>query len=409
MAVDVIMPKLGLTMEEGTLVRWLKSPGDSIRAGEALFEVETDKVTLEVEATTTGILYEIVAGEGATVPVGAVVARLRSTDGEAKADDLPALAENRSQAHRITLEGDHPGCHVPQAQSVAAAPLSPSKAEQDDKVPVSWRARRVAKRHDIDADSLFPGRGPGGRVVEKDILEAVTSRSVTENGRGLKLTAVGRLGKKQKPESYTSMQFSSLSVEIIADALLDLKRRLGGYVRDRSGVRLAFDDILIKIAASALQAYPGMNAVWFDEQVHLNSEIKIGLTIATDKGMATMVLRAPAQMTLSQIAAERARLATEASQGLLAVEDTLDAALHIANLGMFGVDRYQPTVIPPQSCILAVGAIKERPVGFDGELMLKPTVHLTLTYDQRVIDSFTAAAFLRHVTMLIEQPCTMLL
>jgi len=416
MPFEVIMPKLGLTMTEGTIARWLKQVGDRVEPGEPLFEVETDKVTLEVEAEVSGVLSQILVSEGETVPVTEKVA-LIATTGERfpKAEAPPAMpratpvARRLAQAHGIELNrltGTGPKGEIT-AQDVRRAAETKAQPRQP-RIRASWRARRLAREQGIDLAQLAPGRGPEGRIVEKDVLEALAARRVEPSAEWVELTRAQRITAERMSQSFRTVPHFYLTVEAQAEHLLDLRQRLLPVVEQKVGVRLTLSDILVRIVAIALREHPRLNAAWEDGRVRLNHEVNVGLATATEGGLLVPVIRQADRKSLSEIAAERATLVAKAEEGRLTLDEISGGTFTLTNLGMYGIDQFQAIINPPQSGILAVGRVKERPVGVDGQLALKPTVFLTLSCDHRVLDGTMAAAFLQRVVELIEEPYALL-
>lgn len=411
MPVEVIMPKLGLTMAEGTIARWLKRVGDRVEPGEPLFEVQTDKVTMEVEAEVGGVLHQILVPEGEMVPVTRTVAFIATPD-EAPSRPLPKatpVAERMAREHGVDLgrlQGTGPRGQIT-ARDVRRA-LEAQREPRRPLVRASWRARRLAREHGINLAELAPGRGPEGRIVEKDVLEALAAREAAPAGEWLELTPVQRVAAERMAQSFSTVPHFYLTVEAQAEHLLDLRERLLPMVEGRTGVRLTLSDILIKIVAMALREHPRANGVWEEGRVRLNREVNVGLATATKEGLIVPVIRQADRKSLSEIAAERASLTAKAQEGRLTLDEISGATFTLTNLGMYGVDQFHAIINPPQSAILAVGRVKERPVGVDGQLTLKPTVFLTFSCDHRALDGAVAAAFLQRVVELIEEPYALL-
>ncbi len=446
MAVDLIMPKLGLTMEEGTVVRWLVAEGDPVEKGQSVLEVETDKVVIEVEATASGVMGPLLVDEGQTVPLTTLLARIYTP------------GEEVSRRAQVEMETPRPDKTGPAVKSVArATPLARRIAEKEgvdlSSVPVrrsgkrvraedvrvvqakgpgdrvkppvfqknrvsgqrvfsSPRARKRARELGVDWRNL-PGSGPRGRVVEKDVLHAAQAarpgpipalkgeeREVTWETP----TTVQRITAERMVASFGNAPHFYLSAEVRAEALLDVRARLLPLVEGRVGVRLTITDLLVKILGAALAEYPRANALWDEGRIGLQRQVNVGVAVATEAGLVVPVLHQADRKSLAQIASERANLVEKARVGKLSVDDLSGGTFTFTNLGMFRVDAFQAILNPPQSAILAMGRIAERPVVAEGRLVACPTAMLSLSCDHRVLDGALAAQFLGRVVELIEEP-----
>jgi pyruvate dehydrogenase E2 component (dihydrolipoamide acetyltransferase) len=425
MAVDLIMPKLGLTMEEGTVVCWLVAEGDQVEKGQPVLEVETDKVVVEVEATASGVMGPLLVGEGKTVPIITLLARIyapgEKVEEEAPAPQITPLARRMAEKKGVALSSipAYRSDRRVRAEDVQAALAKrPGDSRRTgQRIFSSPRARNRARELGVDWRGLS-GSGPRGRVVEKDVLQA--ARAATRPGPPpspvLPLkdevrdvtwetpTTVQRITAERMIASFGSAPHFYLIAEIQADALLDLRARLLPSIETQTGVRLTITDLLVKILATALAKYPRANAFWDEGRIGLNRQVNVGVAVATDVGLVVPVLREADRKSLSQIASERAQLVEKAHTGTLSVDDLSGGTFTLTNLGMFRVDAFQAILNPPQSAILAIGRIAERPAVVGGQLVARPTAVLSLSCDHRVLDGALAAQFLGRVVELIEQP-----
>jgi pyruvate dehydrogenase E2 component (dihydrolipoamide acetyltransferase) len=427
MAVDLIMPKLGLTMEEGTVVHWLVAEGDQVEKGHAVLEVETDKVVVEVEATASGIIGPLLVGEGQTVPVTTLLARiyapgekiepeataLRKTGDEVPAPRITPVARRVAEKEGVDLSsipvrGPGERIRARDIQSVQAKRQGAGRPTRQ-RIFSSPRARKRARELGVDWWGLA-GSGPRGRVVEKDVLRGATPSPTLplEEGKGEVIwetpTMVQRLTAERMVASFGSAPHFYLSAEVHADALLDLRSRLLPLIEGRTGVRLTITDLLVKILGAALAEYPRANAFWEDGRIGLNRQVNVGIAVATGAGLVVPVLGHANSKSLSQIASERAQLVEKARSGTLSMDDLSGGTFTLTNLGMFRVDTFQAILNPPQSAILAVGRIVERPAVVDGQLVARAAAVLSLSCDHRVLDGALAAQFLGRVVELIEEP-----
>ena len=395
MAAEVVMPKLGLTMEEGTILQWVKREGDPVAAGETILQIETDKVTVDIESPVSGTLGPILSPEGATVPVGQVITHVL-----ARGEAAPAA---RASA-------------APAAESAAAArePVSGAGAARSRNVAASPAARRVAAELGVDLATVT-GSGPQGRIMEEDVRRAAEQRRAkpdTAAGPAVSPPArparpargVRRITAERMTHSFTTAPHFYLSVEADAASLVKMRERLLAPIEQKAGVRVTVSDLLVKIVAQALEEHPEVNAVWDGADVRTLDTIDLGLAVATERGLIVPVLRDVNHKSLVQLAADRHALVEKARAGTLSLQDVEGGSLTISNLGTFAVDQFHAIINPPQSAILAVGRIKERPFAAEGQLTLRPTVFLSLSIDHRVLDGAQAAQFLGRLTALIEEP-----
>jgi pyruvate dehydrogenase E2 component (dihydrolipoamide acetyltransferase) len=402
MELDVIMPRLGLTMEEGTLVRWLKKAGEPVKAGEVIFEVETDKSIQEVESPRDGYLLEILVEEGSIVPVATPVARLSSPPVIASAlregiSPSPAAPDSSF----TPLPGAKPGNSS--SEPLPAQPPS-SPGPERSRPFVSWRARRLARESGIDLGALGPGSGPQGRIIERDIQRAIGWKDLSEPDEWIELTHLQRVTSERMQQSFSSVPHFYLSVEVNAESLLKLRQEQLALVQQAYAVRLTLSDILVKIAAQALMKHPRANASWMDGKLRLNRAIHIGLATAVPHGLLVPVIHHADRKSMGEIAQVRERLTHQAQHGKLAPDELSGGSFTLTNLGMYGIDQFQAIINPPQSVILAVGRIKERPWAENGQLVLKPVFFITLSCDHRVLDGVSGAAFLADLVKLVEAP-----
>lgn len=435
---EVILPKLGLTMEEGTIVRWLKAEGDTVEQGEVLFEVQTDKVVMEVECPASGILGRILVGEDETVPIAQVVAYIvapgeevpesvaeTAPEQKAAVGELPPLPEQEAGAVMATpaarrlardrgldlakMTGTGQDGMIIKQDVVAAEKRARdtgiAAGESRPRPKASPAARRIAREQGIALEAV-PGSGPDGRIIEQDVLgfAAEGVRPALEGGQLVSPNQVHKLMAERMTESFSSAPHFYLSVEVNAAALVELRQRLLPICEKKRDVRVTFTDLLIRLVASTLRAHPYANATWEDGKIRLFQEINLGLATAVDEGLVVPVIRGADKLSLTQTAATRSELAAKAAEGRLSLDEVTGGTFTLTNLGMLGVDIFQAIINPPQSAILATGRIAERPVVEDGEVVARPTIHLTLSVDHRVVDGATGARFLQDLRRVIEDP-----
>lgn len=387
MARDLVMPQLGLTMTEGKVLRWYKQAGESFAAGEPLFEVETDKVNMDVEASEAGQLREIAIPLNEVVPVGAVIATY-----------LPAGEQT--------------------ATAAASAP------DREARVPVSPRARAAARKLGLDLGRV-PGSGPGGRIVEQDVLRAAEARPSAspapaaptgpaaprppETAGLVPLTRLRRIAAERMTESFRSAPHFYLTREVDASALLAVKGALAPVLAKRGFPELTITDLLLKAMALAIGERPEVNASWVDGQIHRHTGIAIGVAVSLEEGLIVPVLRNVEALGIAEIVRRRSELVERARSGHLKAGDLEEASATLTNLGMHGVDQFQPILNPPESLIVATGRIRDRVVAINGAPAVRPTMFCTVAADHRVLDGALAARFLASFAELLENPGLLLL
>ncbi len=371
---DVIMPALGMAQETGKVLRWLKAEGDSVVKGEPLLEIETDKVTVEVEAPADGRLAGISALEGDDVPVGETIAVLLAS-GESLPEAVPAA--------------------LPAGAPDVAAPAVASVHARARRALASPKARRLAAEQGVDIGSLA-GSGPGGAVVAADVEEL---RSVTP--KGADVPAVWRLMAERTTESWRSVPHFYVRREVDASRLVSWR----ASVRAKPGQeRVSHTDLLVKLVAETLRRHPRVNATWYDGAAVQAEQINVGIAVAVDDGLVVPVVHDADQLSLRDAVARRIELVEAARSGRLRPADVTGATFTISNLGMYGVDSFDAIVNAPQAAILAVGRIVDRIVPIDGEPAVRPVMNLSLSFDHRMVDGARGAEFLDTLASLVEEP-----
>ena len=390
MAVEVVMPKFGLTMTEGTIQQWFKAEGDGITAGEALFEVETEKVLYEIEAPADGTVAKLLYAVEAVVGVGLPVAVLAEAG-----EDVAEIAARYADA--AGAQAAPTPASPPEA---APAAESATPADRPKRVPVTPAARKLAKEHAIDLDRVT-GSGPRGRITREDVQKIIDSggqpaptpaptADETQPLRGMRKVIAERM--------HQSLQGSAqltITSEVDVSELIDRRQA----VRQEFGV--TYTDFIVQACAHALRQHPRMNATLEDGTLHLNRGIHVGLAVALDEGLIVPVVRDADRKSLKEIAGEAKTLAEKARAGRLTLEDVSGGTFTVSNLGMYGVDAFTPILNTPQTGILGVGRIVEKPALSRGEIAKRSTMVLSLTFDHRVIDGAPAGAFLQTVADLL--------
>jgi pyruvate dehydrogenase E2 component (dihydrolipoyllysine-residue acetyltransferase) len=418
MALEVTLPRLGQGMESGTIVRWLKSEGDPVEKGEALYELDTEKVTQEVEADASGVLLKILAQEGEEIEVGKRIAVIGEEGedvpaGEAEegpageAEEAPA-AEAEQEVDEDEREEGSPGQARDEerergrkASAEQAAQAEEPARTNGGRLKASPLARRIARERGIDLRALT-GTGPEGRIVAEDVERATAAPAHAPaaapplEAEVVKLTSLRRTIARRLTEAWEAPAFQ-ISMSADMTRALALRERV-----KEDGVTVT--DLLVKLAAIALLRHREVNAHFAGDELRIFPSAHVGLAVATERGLLVPVLREAERKPVTELAVERAQLVTRAREGKLAQEDLEGGTFTISNLGMYGVEQFIAVLNPPQAAILAVGAIEQRPVLEEGEFVPRPLMSLTLTCDHRAVDGAKAAEFLREVKTLLEEP-----
>ncbi len=404
MAVEVKLPRLGQGMESGTIVRWLKSEGDAVAKGEPLYELDTDKVTQEVEAEADGVLLSIVVADG-EVDVGTTVAIIGAPD-----EDVSGLV-----TRAVGGDGGVPAAAPVVAAPVVAAPVvavpvpsEEAREEREERVKASPLARRIARERGIDL-SIVTGTGPEGRVVAEDVEQAAVAPAVPAARAPapaeievVQLTSIRRTIARRLTEAWEAPVFQ---LTVTADATeLDGTRERMLELLGESDVKPTVNDVLTRLVAAALTRHRAVNALFIEGEIHRYPSANVGIAVATPNGLVVPVVRDANRKSVQEIAAARADLVSRAREGKLQFADLEEGTFTISNLGMYGIDQFVAVLNPPQVAILAVGSIEERPLVVEGGLEIAPTMTMTLTCDHRAIDGSEGAEFLRTVKTLVEAP-----
>src|SRR5262245_21186268 len=454
MPTNVIMPALEMAQETGKVLRWIKSPGDRVIKGESIVEIETDKVTVEIEAPASGILRDITAHAGDVVPVGKTIA-LIVTAAEVGASGAAPTAAPPTTAPRASAAAGSASAAVAagaetnaSAGAVKASPLARKLAEQHgvdltrmktasgriEKADVlayverrssglaasarltaaSPKARRLAAERGIDLQ-VVRGSGPGGAVLAADIQAAKVAAPMVaaasepraaeaRRAEGVGVSNVWRIMAERMTASWTSAPHFYLVREVNVSRLISWRER----VSKQTGARITYTDLLVRLVDATLTRHPGANASWKDGAIIRNADINIGVAVAIEDGLVVPVLHRADALSLADIAGRREDLVSRAQAGKLRPADIQGGGFTISNLGMYGVDAFDAIVNPPQAAILAVGRIADRVVALNGQPAVQPTMVLTLSCDHRVLDGARGAQFLGALADLIEEPLALL-
>jgi pyruvate dehydrogenase E2 component (dihydrolipoamide acetyltransferase) len=404
MAHSIVMPALEMAQETGKLLSWRKKEGDAIAKGEPLLDIETDKAVVEIESPADGILAGVKAHAGDVIPVGQTIGWIVNL-GEKPPEEAVSISGRRMDSKTT------PAASAAVNTSAAQAAPAASSAR------ISPKARRLAREHGVEL-SRVRGTGGEGEILAEDILAFLSSggspagaaaptRSETPQAEARAtqpLTQVARLMAERTTQSWTSAPHFFVSREINADALLSAREKFGPAIEKERGVRLSHTDLLVAAVARALEKYPLVNASWTGDGIRLHPEINVGIAMAVEGGVVVAAIPGANRKKLGEIATMRRDLTDRARAGKLRPADITGATFTISNLGMYQVDAFTAIIVAPQAAILAVGAIADRVVPFDGKPAIRPMMTLTLSCDHRVFDGARAALFLNDLAAAIVEP-----
>ena len=452
MPITVTMPRLSDTMEVGTVVQWHVKEGDKVSPGDVLADIETDKATMELEAFDEGTVAKLAASQGQAVNVGDPiviiaeegedVAEAAKAGGAAKSESKSeSKSEPKSEAKQAeggsTSSASAGTATAPAPQTNGSTNGSHGSHGDGGRIFASPLAKKIAGEHNVDLSGI-DGTGPSGRIVKKDVEQAIQSGGAMESG-GVAARAPSRPQPELPPigaalqdntvalsnmrgtiakrlvESKQSIPHYQVTVEADMDALLDLREQLNEQL-SAQGVKLTVNDFLVRACALAMHQHPFVNSSWDGSKnppsIRQHGEVNIGVAVALPEerggGLVVPVLRNTDRMGLRTISGETRRLAKKAREKGLSVEDMDGSTFTISNLGMFGVSHFTAIINPPNACILAVGAAREIPVVRDGQLMIGSVMSMTMSSDHRIVDGAMAAQYLNTVKGMLEAPATLL-
>jgi pyruvate dehydrogenase E2 component (dihydrolipoamide acetyltransferase) len=413
MATDVKLPRLGQGMESGVIVRWLKSEGEPVAKGEPLYELDTDKVTQEVESELDGVLTKIVVPEG-DVEVGATVAVIESDGASPAPADAQAEAPREAPAEDSPADAAEAPAPAPEPAPAAAPPGADGRtAAAPARLKASPLARRMARERGVDLASL-QGTGPEGRILADDVERAASGAAAPAipstaspalpagEVETVPLTSIRKTIARRLTEAWSAPVFQ-LGVSADMTEVLALREQLVERLAE-GDAKPTVNDVLVKLAGAALMRHIPVNATFTGEEIQRHPNAHVGIAVAAPQGLVVPVIRDADRRTVQEIARARADLVGRARDNKLTLQDMEGGTFTISNLGMFGVEQFTAVLNPPQVAILAVGAVKDEPVVTDGELDIAPIVRMVLTCDHRAIDGADGAQFLQTLVALIEQP-----
>lgn len=392
MVTDVVMPRYSLTMEKGTVVKWLKREGEAVEKGEPLVEVEADKVTTEVESPVSGFLLRISAPEETEIPVGNPIAFI----GE-PGEPIPEIEAIHGE--KAAREAEGVGLQREEALGRREKEVKKTRAS-----PV---ARRLAKQHGVDLAEVR-GTGPKGRITKEDVLRFVDlardARIVKEvlPLKGMQKTIAERMARSIKTAAHCSV-----TIEVDASRMIGLRQRMNAGLETEGKPGVSYTNMLVKAVAAALKENLILNSTLEGDRLKVFEDVNVGIAVEVENdrtsGLLVPVVRRADKKSLYEIAEETRSIFERAKAGRASHEDLTGGTFTITNLGMYGVESFLPIINPPETAILGVGAIREKPALIEGEINMKPLVNLTLSFDHRVVNGASAARFMQRLKQILEK------
>ena len=424
----MIMPKMGDGMEEGTLLRWLKQVGDDVSAGDMIAEIETDKVSLEIEATETGKLARFLVEEGATVPINTPIVVIGADDGAAPAAEAPAPAAAPAPVAAATPE-PAPAPQPAPAPAAAPAPQVLDRAP-GERLRASPLVRRLAIEHGLDLGQI-PGTGPGGRIVKDDVMPYISGAKLAPlaaaapaapaptsaapaavapqapvgrpAGEVKEMSRIRKTTARRMIEAKQTIPHFYVTIDVDMTKAVAFRKQVNDQIEEKEN-KVSFNDLVVKAAALALRNFPALNQSYEGDTVYTHSNIDINLAVAIDNGLIAPFIPDADQKSLGTIARMSKDLAGRARSGELEMHEYQGGTFTISNLGMFDIDEFIAIINPPQAAILAVGSIREQPVVRDGEIAVGHRMKLSLSADHRLSDGAEVARYLGEVKKLLQNP-----
>lgn len=402
MSIEIKVPNLPESVSDATIAKWHKKAGDAVSRDENLVDLETDKVVLEVPAPANGVLKDISQGEGETVTEGQLLGLME--EGEAPASE-PEQADDETNQKANEKSDQAPAEKAPEPAPAAAEPAPAPAASGSNDLPPA--ARRVAAENNVDPGSVA-GTGRGGRVTKGDVLNHIQGGGGRPEERVKMSRLRARIAERMKDAQNTAAILTSFN-EVDLKAVMEIRSRYKEAFVQRHGVKLGFMSFFVKAACEALQKHPVVNASVDGDEVVYHGYQDVGIAVSTERGLIVPVLKNAHQMGLADIEAGISDYAEQARKGTIALEDLQGGTFTITNGGVFGSLLSTPLLNMPQSAILGMHTIKERPVAVNGEVVIRPMMYIALSYDHRIIDGKDAVQFLVAIKESLEDPARLLL
>lgn len=395
MVIKVVMPRLAVTMAKGRLTKWLKNEGDTVQKGDPLFEVETEKIQTVVKALDAGLLRKIIAATGTVVPVAGLVA-LMTLPGEELTEEAFSVAEP------VTVEEKKEPIDVERLE------WTPETREK-----ISPLARRLAQKYGVDI-SKVKGTGPDGRIVKEDILREAQRKPSEEKVEFVKIAEVREMSIPRKVIAERLFQSHMTAVHVTVTTSVDmtetiaLRERLSAEMESKAGTGLSYTEIITKIVSATLREYPILNSSLEGDKIKIYGEINVGVAVALDESLIVPVVHNADQKSLTEISLVLRQKIEKARKGELSVDDVTGGTFTLSNLGIYDVEVFTPIMNPPQCALLGVGKIIRKPWVVNDQIVIRPIVTLSLSFDHRIIDGSLAARFLQRIKEILEKPQVLL-
>ena len=392
MAIQVLMPKIGLTMTEGKIVEWKKKEGERVEKGEILFVFETEKVAFEVEASQSGFLAKILAQVDEIIPIGGVVGLLIEKEGE----EVEVTPKKPDVIH----------------EDIEKRVLE-VRPDRTDRIRATPMAKKIAKERGLDLKNVV-GSGIGGRIKREDVEATLDQKSSEQvlpqiaEGKLVKISGMRRIIAQKMLASKVETAQTYMTTSVDTSKILESREKLTPIIEKMAGVHLTITDILMKVTASAITLHPIINTRWTPEGIIWFDAIHMGMAMALEEGLIVPVIWDIGKKSLSETAKARAALIEKGKVGRLTPDEMKGSTFTLSSLGMFGLEEFTAIINQPESAILAVGAILDKPVVINKEVVIRPMMKLTLSYDHRVIDGAKAAQFMKTLRELMEEPILVL-
>ncbi len=398
------MPRLSDTMTDGVVAKWHKKVGDTISEGDLLADIETDKATMEFESFQEGVLLHIGVNENETAQVDSILAIL----GE-KGEDISSLLNSNINESTSESTSEFTSEFTSESTSESVLTEQTVRIQSQDRIKISPLAKKIASERNIDTGNI-KGSGDGGRIIKRDLDSINIGQNVaslTDSNNEDKQISISQMRKtianRLSESKFTAPHFY-LNIEVNMDALIKERK----IINSKNDVKISFNDIIVKAASMAIRKHPIINSSWLNTHIQENNDINIGVAVSVENGLLVPVIKRADTKSLTDISSETNLLSQKAKDNKLQPNDWEGNTFTISNLGMFGIDDFTAIINSPDSCILAVGAIKERPIVKDGEIVPASVIRLTLSCDHRLVDGVAGAKFLNTLKHMLESPFMML-
>lgn len=406
MAVEVVMPKLGMAMKEGTVSLWSKEVGDPVEKGEAIASINSEKIEMDIESPADGTILNIAVQEGQGVPPGTVICHIGNPN-EKNISNEPVTEETEPEIHEQVTPNTKESPILPMGERLMITPV----------------ARKMAQAANLDIEKV-QGTGPGGRITKEDVQKVIEKRDAKsvnseeritdpqhplDSPQQVPVTGMRNIIAKRMMESLQSSAQLTLTMKVDVTDLVILQKQAAGVLQKHESTKLTITDFVAKAVVLSLKEHPKMNSAYIEDNIHLYEHVHLGLAVALEKGLVVPVIRNAESCTLRQLSKKGKELARQARDGQLPSEDMQGSTFTISNLGAYGVEHFTPILNTPETGILGIGSAYDTPLYIGYELERRTILPLSLTFDHRVLDGAPASAFLQTLKRYLEEPITVIL